>query len=257
MHSPHQLIAGDGPRSVIFSVSTDNSILRLIVGVAFVGSRASRLPDSANWFQLALCLSEAQESVVGRTIPIRDNPQMQLIAAAYTRQRREPPAMLARRPSVIYEQGIGNVQRTLWKVPIEGGEPAPITEFHALRPAISPDGKNIAFYFMDKARANSPWCVGIVSTNGGEMTAKFDLPATAISRFVNWTADSKNLAYINDIGGVSNIWLQPIAGEPPSQITNFQSGRILAFDWWRDGKQFVFSQATESSYVALAAGLLD
>lgn len=143
--------------------------------------------------------------------------------------------------SVIYEQGIGNVKRTLWKVPIEGGEPATLTGFHTLRPAISPDGKNIAFYFMDKSRANSPWCVGIVSANGGEMTAKFDLPATVISRFVNWTADSKNLAYINDIGGVSNVWLQPLGGEPPRQITNFQSGRILAFDWSRDGKQFFFS----------------
>jgi Tol biopolymer transport system component/DNA-binding winged helix-turn-helix (wHTH) protein len=158
--------------------------------------------------------------------------------------------------SVIYEQGIGNVRRTLWKVPIEGGDPAPLTDFHALRPAISPDGSNIAFFFMDNTRANSPWCVGIVSINGGEMMAKFDIPSTVISRFVNWTSDSKNLAYINDLGGVSNVWLQPINGNaPPSQITNFQTGRILAFDWSRDGKQLVFSQATESSYVALATGL--
>lgn len=159
--------------------------------------------------------------------------------------------------SVIYEQGIGNVKRTVWKVPIEGGEPTPLTEFHALRPAISPDGTNIAFYFMDRARANSPWCIGVVSTNGGEMMAKFDIPATVISRFVNWTADSKSLACINDTGGVSNIWIQPLGGAPPRQITSFQSGRVLAFDWSRDGKQFVFSQATESSYVALATGLLE
>jgi eukaryotic-like serine/threonine-protein kinase len=159
--------------------------------------------------------------------------------------------------SVIYEQGIGNVKRTLWKVPLEGGEPSPLTEFHALRPSVSPDGKAIAFYFMDRARANSPWCIGIVSTNGGEMIAQFDIPATVISRFVNWTADSKSLAYINDTGGVSNIWVQPLDGAPARQITNFQSGRILAFDWSRDGRQFVFSQATESSYIALATGLLE
>ena len=159
--------------------------------------------------------------------------------------------------SVIYEQGIGNVRRTLWKVPIEGGEPSPLADFHALRPSVSPDGKSIAFYFMDKTRANSPWCIGIVSTNGGEMVAKFDIAAAVISRFVNWTADSKSLAYINDGGGISNIWIQPLDGAPPRQITNFQSGRILAFDWSRDGKQFVFSLATESSYVALATGLLE
>jgi Tol biopolymer transport system component len=132
-----------------------------------------------------------------------------------------------------------------FSVPLEGGEPAPLTEFHALRPAVSPNGKSVAFYFMDGARANSPWCLGIVSTNGGEMIAKFDISATVISRFVSWTADSRNLAYINDTGGVSNIWIQPLDGAPPRQITSFESGRILAFDWSRDGKQFVFSQSTE------------
>lgn len=81
----------------------------------------------------------------------------------------------------------------------------PLIEFHALRPVISPDGKN--------------------------------------------------LAYINDIGGMSNIRVQPLGGESPRQITNFQSGRILAFDWSGDSKRFVFSQATESSHVALATGL--
>lgn len=159
--------------------------------------------------------------------------------------------------SVIFEKGIGNVRRTLWKVPIEGGEPTRLTEFHALRPALSPDGTNIAFYFMDKSRPNSPWCIGIVSTSGGEMTAKFDIPAAVTSRFVNWTADSKSLAYIDDTGGVSNIWVQPLDGARPRQITSFTAGRILAFDWSRDGKQFVLSQATESSYVALATGLLE
>ena len=136
-----------------------------------------------------------------------------------------------------------------------GGEPTRVTEFHAIRPSISPNGKSVAFFFMDGTRANSPWCIGIVSASGGEMIAKFDIPATVISRFVNWTPDGKNLAYINATGGVSNIWIQPLDGGSARQITNYESGRILAFDWSRDGRQFVFSQATESSYVALATAM--
>lgn len=47
-------------------------------------------------------------------------------------------------------------------------------------------------------------------------------------------------------------WIQPIGGEPPRQVSSFQSRRILAFEWSSDGKRYVSSQATESSHVALA-----
>jgi len=158
---------------------------------------------------------------------------------------------------VIYESGIGNVTRTLWKIPVEGGEPHQLTDFHAIRPTVSPDGNWIAFFFIDRTRGNSPWRIGLISSEGGEMILSFDIPATVVSRFLNWTPDSKAVAYINDPGGTSNVWAQPIAGGSPKQITNFDSERILAFDWSADGHYFVYSHAAESSYVALATELRD
>ena len=56
------------------------------------------------------------------------------------------------------------------------------------------------------------------------------------------------VAYVNDIGGVSNIWLQPLAaGAGARQITHFQSERITAFDWSPDGKYLALARVNESS----------
>lgn len=152
---------------------------------------------------------------------------------------------------IIYERGFGNVTRTLWKIAAGGGEPVQLTASSVMRPALSPDGKSIAYYFIDKSRANSPWCIGIISSDGGAMLKKFDIPPTVTSRFVGWTANGQAIAYINDVGSVSNIWVQPLNGNPPQQITRFQSGRILAFNWSPGGKRLAFSRAVESSYIAL------
>jgi Tol biopolymer transport system component/DNA-binding winged helix-turn-helix (wHTH) protein len=152
---------------------------------------------------------------------------------------------------VIYEQGFGDVKRTFWKASIEGGEPVQLTNFSAIRPALSPDGKQIAFFFLDKSRPHSPWSIGVISADGGTMIKKLDIPKTVISRFVSWTPDGKAVAYINDIGGVSNIWIQPLYGGEAKQLTHYQAHRIQAFDWSPDGKLLVISRTVESSYVAL------
>jgi Tol biopolymer transport system component/DNA-binding winged helix-turn-helix (wHTH) protein len=152
---------------------------------------------------------------------------------------------------VIYEQGFGDVKRTFWKASSEGGEPVQLTNFSAMRPALSPDGKRIAFFFLDKSRPHSPWCIGLISADGGTLVKKFDIAKTVTSRFVNWTPDGKAVAYINDIGGVSNIWTQPLDGGEAKQLTHYQAHRIGVFDWSPTGKLLVISRAVESSYVAL------
>jgi len=39
-----------------------------------------------------------------------------------------------------------------------------------------------------------------------------------------------------DRGGVSNIWIQPLAGGPARQLTNFTADRIWDFDWAPDNR---------------------
>ena len=52
-------------------------------------------------------------------------------------------------------------------------------------------------------------------------------------------------------GGVSNIWSQPLDGDPPKPLTDFKSDSIFSFSWSRDGKQLVYARGAVTSDVVL------
>jgi Tol biopolymer transport system component len=86
---------------------------------------------------------------------------------------------------------------------------------------------------------------------GGEPTRLFrDLPLPNWS-LIQWTPDGKGLAYINTQEGVSNIWIQPIAGGEPVKLTNFTEDRIYRFAWSRDGKSIAIDKGTNINDVIL------
>src|SRR5207253_5672353 len=68
-----------------------------------------------------------------------------------------------------------------------------------------------------------------------------DLPACTSSRTLNyagyplrWTPDGRAVAYV-DGATQRNIWVQPLAGGPPRQLTRFTDRTIADFAWSRDG----------------------
>jgi eukaryotic-like serine/threonine-protein kinase len=62
---------------------------------------------------------------------------------------------------------------------------------------------------------------------------------------IRWTASGDALTYVRTKDGVSNLWSQPVSGNPAKQITNFSSRLIWRHAWSCDGK-----------YLALARGSL-
>jgi serine/threonine protein kinase len=138
----------------------------------------------------------------------------------------------------------------IWRISIDGGEPVQVTNKFALLPAVSPDGKLIACYFLDQqARVTK---IALLPFEGGDPVKLFDLPQTADrGHAVRWTPDGRALTYINTRGIVSNIWLQPIDGSPPKQLTDFKTDRIFSFDWSRDGKWLAISRGVIDSDVVL------
>jgi Tol biopolymer transport system component len=54
--------------------------------------------------------------------------------------------------------------------------------------------------------------------------------------------DGHELTYIDTINGSSNLWMQPLDGGPPKQLTHFTTDQIFAFDWSSDGKHLVYSR---------------
>lgn len=151
---------------------------------------------------------------------------------------------------VVY-YGFGSGYSTVWKIPITGGAPVELTKKSSSAPAVSPDGKLVACSYQDKDKALPK--IAILSIDGGEPIKLLDLPATA-GRGYEWSADGKAVLYRNTVGGVTNIWSQPIDGSSPKQITNFIDGLIFSASVTPDGKQFVCARGNTVSDVVMITG---
>ena len=147
---------------------------------------------------------------------------------------------------IVYMRLANNV--TLWKIPIEGGEPVRLTTQIASSPEWSPDGKQLACWYQQEA--NGLFKLTIISPDKGAFVKSFDTDLNSPGR-PRWTADGRALIVSVVRKGVGNLWEQPIDGSSPKQITNFTSELIYSFDLSRDGKQVVRSRGTTSSDVVL------
>lgn len=137
----------------------------------------------------------------------------------------------------------------LWKVALEGGEASRITDKLTSQTSISPDGTLIACRYREQDL--SPFQLGLIDFATGRTVKTMDLPPT--ERNLDWTSDGRGIVYVDSRGGVSNIWVQPIDGGAPRQLTNFNSDLIFAFDLSRDGKQIALSRGNISNDVVLIA----
>ena len=123
----------------------------------------------------------------------------------------------------------------LWKVSIDGGRPVRITDFDALRPAISPDGKRIAFLLRKEFTIGHE--IGVMPLEGGPVTR---LPVSLHSySSVRWTADGTALLHNSGVNDRVNLWLQPLDGSPPRKLTDFDDGYLLRFDLSPDGRHLM------------------
>lgn len=148
--------------------------------------------------------------------------------------------------TVVYQKGLHS-ELTLWKVPIEGGDPVQVTGFRAKWPAISNDGMRVTYFHM----AESKWRLGIVSSEGGPMLQRLDVPAAQEGFTTQWSPDDQYLFYIGTVGSVGNIWSLPLNGSAPKQLTNFKSHSIDDFSLSPDGKHFAVSRMSRTSDVVL------
>jgi serine/threonine protein kinase len=129
------------------------------------------------------------------------------------------------------------------KVPVAGGETVAIpTGPYPQTPSVAPDGKLIAYYYREK-QPGAKFKIAVTASGGGQPAWTFDPPREDFWTFdIRWTTDGKALLYEAEYNGVSNIWLKPLNGGPPKQLTDFQSEIISNFDLSRDGKHLICSR---------------
>jgi Tol biopolymer transport system component/DNA-binding winged helix-turn-helix (wHTH) protein len=134
---------------------------------------------------------------------------------------------------------------SLWRVPFGGGEEAQLTDKFSILPAVSPDGKLIACHYREGPFG--PLKIAVIPFDGGPPAETFDVPPSAVESPVKWTADGRALVYSVTNDGVSNLWLLPRDGGPPTQLTDFKDGSIFWFELSRDGKRLALSRGSVSA----------
>lgn len=154
---------------------------------------------------------------------------------------------------------MGAGKPTLWRVPIDGGAPQQLMEQYTAAATFSPDGNSLACLYRDE-RSNSTLTLAIIPFAGGQPTRVFEGVRFTedVSRIPppRWTADGRALTYVVTDGSVSNVWLQPIEGAAPRQLTTFKSDRIFSFEWSPDGKQLLVARGITASDVVLISNFL-
>jgi Tol biopolymer transport system component/predicted Ser/Thr protein kinase len=140
----------------------------------------------------------------------------------------------------------------IMRMSTEGGEPVQLSETNGVCPTISPDGKLIAYIYLDEQTRNRR--IEVIPAEGGKAVKEFELPHTAGSN-IRWSRDGLAIQFVVRARGASNIWSQPLSGGPPKQITEFKSDYMSdymnAFDWSADGKSLVVCRYSVSSDVLL------
>jgi len=132
-------------------------------------------------------------------------------------------------------------ERGAWRVPAQGGEAtrfADSTMGGSVR--ASPDGRSIMYARTTRNRDRDEVSLAVAPVGGGTPTWAQPAPQVELSSGegmpLEWTRDGKALSYLRNIGAVGNVWLLPLDGSPPRQLTHFDDLRVSAHAWSLDGR---------------------
>jgi TolB protein len=135
----------------------------------------------------------------------------------------------------------------MFKVPVEGGEPIRVTQYPGVLPRLSPDGTQLAFLQYDKGS------IATAPSDGGPPVFSFRINPTTYFTY-HWTADGKAILHNGRQNDRTNIWLQPLSGGEPKQITHFDEQYVLTFDRTRNGDALIVVRGTLSRDAVLIKG---
>lgn len=148
---------------------------------------------------------------------------------------------------VVYtEEQATDVLGQIFKISVDGGTPVELAHGTAFSPVVSPDGKLIAYGRTDGQGASAKSKIVVQRLENHAIAEEIELPATYSWHKLGWTPDGRALTYVhNTTGSTENVYMQPLAGGPPVQLTHFDSepAIVAAYAWSQDGKKFAITRA--------------
>jgi TolB protein len=114
-------------------------------------------------------------------------------------------------------------------------------------PAFSPDGDTVAFVVRnDPGDANRIPEIWLLDLNGA--TYEQFIVAGDGAYAPDWSPDGENLTYVQRSGESNDVWIAPIDGAEPYQIT--QIGAVASPVWSPDGDHIVFFRENQGEFEA-------
>ena len=142
-------------------------------------------------------------------------------------------------------RSVANGVFSVFKVSTDGGTPVKLAEVAGTPVSVSPDGKQIAFSYVDEAAGE--WRVGVVPMDQSAPLKMVNLDHLG----VQWMPDGKGFSFLETHHGYSNVWFYPLDSSGHRHaLTNFDSQRIFSYAWSKDGK-LAMSRGSDSSDVIL------
>ena len=143
-------------------------------------------------------------------------------------------------------------KQAICRIDANGGEPERLTDGPGNFPLVSPDGK----WLLCRLRAadgQSPlWRTALLPIGVRAEPRFFDIPHDGRHSATAWLPDGSGFAFTERTSGVDNIWVQPIDGSSPRQLTHLDSGEIANLDIDRKGRVAFVRVLVTSDLVAIS-----
>jgi Tol biopolymer transport system component len=111
------------------------------------------------------------------------------------------------------------------RVSIDGGEPMQMTNGKASWPAVSPDGRFIAFGTDEESDENPNQVIKVIPFEGGEPIKSFELPVSGIwYNRLRWSPDGKAIIYKDEVQG---LWRQNLNSDKTERMEGLDDLRII------------------------------
>lgn len=146
--------------------------------------------------------------------------------------------------SILYGSGNG-----VFRIPIDGGTPERVTGAGLGLIGYSSDGKIMLQSEQKVENGQMQAKLVVAPAEGGAPLYSFNAPYGVQNAI--FTPDDKAIAFLITRNRAANIWLQPLSGAEPVQLTKFTSGDMFAFAWSKDGKQLAFSRGQRKTDVVM------
>jgi WD40 repeat protein len=143
--------------------------------------------------------------------------------------------------NVFYQKGESVVR--LMRISSDSGTPVELAFNVTTYPRVSPDGKQLVYLQTVGQGSNQKSQFVVQGVEGGAPLKV--LPASASVNDVVWSPDAKGLVFIGSSGAGANLFLQPLSGATPFQLTHFDTEpmNITAVAFSKDGKKVAVTRA--------------